>query len=134
QEAVFCGLATGYLTSVMKTLRNNSPECMPGVFRRFSATSAWTGFWHGGDFNFDSQGRHWQLAGINTVVTRANFPPDTPDTFWGKSDIAVMEFFTKELANPRANNDENFSLDIKAQSKLQAHLILTTTNHADWGL
>ena len=124
QEAVFCGLLSGEKTSAMRELPQLNPRCLTEILKKNldSKTSIQGAWWHAGDFNFDGQGSFWLKHGTDRTLSRKNFLPQTPGTWWGLSDFALVDRMKEELLNAPISSD------------LQSHLFLSVSNHPDWGL
>lgn len=122
QEAVLCGLLAGEHTSAMRGLLSLNPTCLARIFKEKNAEGAWTGWWHGGDYNFDGQGSFWKRAGFDVLTSREGFSSDAPASFWGVSDFAVVQKMKEGLRTA------------PQKKTLQLHLFLSVTNHPDWAL
>lgn len=121
QEAVLCGLMTGALTSAMRNLSSIEPDCVKRIKETMPQVNTW--WWHGGNYNFDGQGTFWQRHGMDNVISKMNFPPNLPGTFWGMSDLSLVERVTQDLQEA-----------ISQGKKQNVGMILTLTNHSDWGV
>ena len=122
QEAVFCGMMAGEKTSAMRDIVSLNPTCFVNLLKRKYGKRSFGAWWHAGDYNFDSQGTFWKRRGFDFLLSRENFAANTPSSFWGYSDFALVERFKQEM--PKIDCSKN----------VQAHLFLSVTNHAAWSL
>ncbi len=128
QEALLCGLLSGELTSAMRDIPSATPRCLPRLLKdALGEENVHAAWWHGGDFNFDSQGTFWKRQGMDTLLSREDFfsepGADTlPGTWWGVSDFTLVERVKLRL------------LDAKPSARVFLHTYLSVTNHPSWGL
>lgn len=128
QEALLCGLLSAELTSAMRDLPSASPRCLPKLLKEaLGEENVFAAWWHGGDFNFDSQGTFWRRQGTDFLLSREDFleepRADTlPGTWWGVSDFTLVERMKLRL------------LDAKPTARVFLHTFLSITNHPSWVL
>jgi phosphoglycerol transferase MdoB-like AlkP superfamily enzyme len=123
QEAVLCGLITGEYTSAMRDLLSLNPQCLPELLRKEYGQKVRSGWWHGGSYGFDNQGSFWNRHGVDSIVSRENFPDNAASTYWGVSDHTLFR---------------RLQLDLQTQEWIsplvQFHTVLTISNHPAWSL
>jgi hypothetical protein len=122
QEAAWCSTPSATDTSLMRSFPDASIKCLPAIVRdQKEIKSIWM---HGGDRRFDSQLMFWTHQGVSQFLTQDDFPPKTPSTGWGISDLALLEKSAATLS------------DIAGQPgvKVVLPMILTVTNHIPWAI
>jgi hypothetical protein len=122
QEATWCGTPSATDTSLMRSFPDTNIRCLPKLFQSDSSVrSLWI---HGGDEQFDSQKAFWTQQGVSRFIIKSDFPPNTPKTGWGISDLAVFDKAT------------NLIIDTSRQGGVKAiyPMILTVTNHIPWNI
>jgi hypothetical protein len=123
QEAVVCGLQTGPQNSVMRDKVQNRPRCLSDRFFESFGKGGFTAFWHAGRYSFDSQGFFWTKHRFDRVMSYDDFPKNAPQTYWGKSDLALITRLFEEW--PATRN---------TVSGPEFHLLLSVTNHHNFVL
>jgi len=126
QEALLCGLLSGEMTSAMRDLPSASPRCLPRRLKEtFGNAKVFSSWWHGGDFNFDSQGTFWRRQGVDFLLAREDFLAEKdghalPKTWWGVSDFTLVERFRARLH------------DTPPGARIFLNTFLSVTNHPSW--
>jgi hypothetical protein len=134
QEALLCGLLSGEWTSAMRDLPSAAPRCLPRLLKdALGPRKVYAAWWHGGDFNFDSQGTFWQRQGMDAILSREDFAAQSdegasagadayPGTWWGVSDFTLVERMKRDL------------LVSRPEARVFLHTFLSVTNHPGWTL
>ena len=120
QEAVFCGYPGNTHISVMRGRADLELLCLPAI------TGSPFFWYHGGHGAFDAQRAFWQNHGIRHLLSWQDFPPDSPATDWGVSDLTLFRTATEQIAGLRR---EYLQKDDEA---LLYGMVLTVTNHIPW--
>ncbi len=124
QEAAWCGYYSTQSNSAMRNRPDIHLRCLPDIIaeHRLDIATAW---YHGGRGEFDGQQPFWAKHGVERFLVDANFPPETPRTGWGVSDLAFYDRVLGELAGFKAS---------AAASGQTAFLgmLLTVSNHIPW--
>lgn len=117
QEAAFCGYLSSANHSMMRSRPDIKFKCLPELLPQV------TSFWfHNGNGEFDGQQAFWRNRGVNHLLTQDDFPPETPSTDWGKSDLALYQRSLQELQALSQQNPQEPLLG----------MILTMSNHVPW--
>jgi Sulfatase len=120
QEATWCGTPSATDTSLMRSFPDVNVKCLPTLFR--GSKEVRTVWMHGGDERFDSQVAFWTHQGVSQFVTRSDYPPGTPATGWGISDLALFDKSVEVLDDlSRADG-----------VKTIMPMLLSVTNHIPW--
>jgi phosphoglycerol transferase MdoB-like AlkP superfamily enzyme len=120
QEAAWCGTPSATNTSLMRSFPDANINCLPALVRNRSDVKA---LWlHGGDRRFDSQLLFWTHQGVSRFLTQDDFPPNTPATGWGVSDLALFDQSLLILEGAAKETG----------IKVLLPMILTVTNHIPW--
>ena len=135
QEALLCGLLSSEYTSAMRDLPSAQPRCLSNLLRESYGTKAFSGWWHGGAFNFDSQGTFWKRQKTDFVLSREDFDPSYgvgssllshsqsyPSTGWGVSDFFLVRRFKEQF------------MQLPQWPNISLHSLLSVTNHPGWVL
>ncbi len=120
QEATWCGTPSATDTSLMRSFPDVSIKCLPTLYRGSKAIR--TVWLHGGDQQFDSQLAFWTRQGVSQLVTRTDYPSDTPSTGWGISDLALFDKSAAMLGELSVADDVTTLMP----------MILSVTNHIPW--
>ncbi|MEY4630672.1 MAG: hypothetical protein RIQ81_792 [Pseudomonadota bacterium] len=121
QEALWCGYQSGLYTSLMRVRADLRVDCLPAQIRPLGGLPMWI---HNGEAKFDNQASFWRKHGVDAIVSQEDFPPQTPGSSWGLSDLALAERSAQEIDLARK----------KADIKFVVPFILTVTNHIPWEL
>jgi hypothetical protein len=121
QEALWCGQASGMLTSLMRVRTQVPASCIPDEVPAVGGFSLWI---HNGQARFDNQVSFWTRHGVGRAVSAQDFPDVTPGGSWGLSDLALASRAALEIAEARKDVRHHFI----------APFVLTVTNHIPWDL
>lgn len=121
QEALWCGQASGMLTSLMRVRTQVPASCVPDEVPAAGGFSLWI---HNGQSRFDNQVSFWTRHGVGRAISAQDFPEGTPGGSWGLSDLALARRAATEIAEARGDARHQFIVPFA----------LTVTNHIPWDL